>query len=380
MNPAQRSLSHAELRDWLRLTRTSGVGPVTFFQLLQRFGSAAAALQEIPDLARRGGRIKPLSIPSVEQAEAEIDALDQLGGVMLASSDPRYPKLLAQIDPPPPMLSVLGNLDCLIPKSCAIVGSRNASAIGMRFARQLAGELGEAGMIVVSGLARGIDGAAHTGAMHTGTVAVIAGGVDHIYPAEHGELRQMILQGGAVVSERRLGHRAIARDFPRRNRIISGLAFGTIIIEAAMRSGSLITARYALEQNREVFAAPGSPLDPRANGTNDLIRQGAHLIESADDVMQVYHQAPPSQISEPEPNFRSQPPEPCDQDEIDQARNTILGLLSPTPIERDELVRASNCSPGVCAAALIELELAGLADCLPGGLVCRSKLELDTAP
>jgi len=368
------TLDYTELRDWLRLSRTPGVGPVTFHDLIRRFGSAEAALTAIPDLARKGGRIKALNIPTPEEAEAELAALDQIGGRMLPSCDPDFPTLLAQIDPPPPILSVLGNASCLQSPSIAIVGARNASAIGMRFARDLARELGEAGLIVVSGLARGIDGAAHTGALDTGTIAVVAGGVDHIYPSQHAQLREMILKSGAVISERRLGHCATARDFPRRNRIVSGLSFGTIVIEAANRSGSLITARYALEQNREVFAAPGSPLDPRASGSNGLIRQGAILIETAQDIMNIYHQRPKFNFSENDQDYEANTIDAsseniCEEQQINKARDRLLGLLSTSPIHRDELIRASGYSTATCSAALIELELAGLGECLPGGMV-----------
>jgi DNA processing protein len=363
------ALSHSEKRDWLRLSRTIGVGPVTFRNLILRFGDAGSALSELPRLARRGGRIKPLSMPDIEQAEAEMDALDQMGGHMLASCEPDYPLLLAAIDPPPPILSVLGDLPSPPAKRCAIVGSRNASAIGMRFARQIATELGQNEVIVVSGLARGIDGAAHNGALATGTIAVVAGGVDHVYPSQHAELRQMILENGAVVSERRLGHRATARDFPRRNRIISGLSLGVLVIEAAKRSGSLITARYALEQNREVFAAPGSPLDPRASGANDLIRQGAQLIQSADDVLDGLAQNQNRHMQAPDHGYFDPPTADCDEREVDQAREIVQGLLSPSAVHRDELVRSSGFPPAVVSAVLIELELAGFAECLPGGMV-----------
>jgi len=370
------TLSHTELRDWLRLSRTAGVGPVTFRDLIARYGDANTALAELPRLARRGGRIKPLSQPSVEEAEAEMDALHEMGGRMLPACDPQFSVLLAAIDPPPPLISVLGQVPVLGSRCCAMVGSRNASAIGMRFARQIAGDLGAAGMTVVSGLARGIDGAAHLGALATGTIAVVAGGVDHVYPSQHAELRQDILRDGAVISERRLGHRATARDFPRRNRLISGLSLGTIVIEAAKRSGSLISARYALEQNREVFAAPGSPLDPRTSGANGLIRQGAHLIENAQDVLDVLDNPGLGQMQDQDHIYGAHPTTSVDDREVDQAREIVLALLSPSPVHRDELVRASGFAVAAVSAALVELELAGLADNLPGGLV-TSRTELD---
>jgi len=366
------TLSHAELRDWLRLSRTGGVGPVTFRDLLRRYDDASAALADLPRLAGRGGRIKPLSTPTRDEIESEMDALQQLGGRFLAACDPDFPALLTAIDPPPPVLSVLGDVSLLQRSSCAIVGARNASAIGMRFARELANDLGQADMVVVSGLARGIDGAAHSGALSTGTIAVVAGGVDHVYPPQHAQLRQMIIEQGALVSERSLGHPATARDFPRRNRIISGLSLGVIVIEAAKRSGSLITARYALEQNREVFAAPGSPLDPRASGANGLIRDGAQLIENAADVLDGLQNTRPTHLFDGEQEYTKHPIAEIDEAEIDEARELIISLLSPSPIHRDELVRASGFSAAVCAAALVELELAGLAENLPGGLVASA--------
>ncbi len=365
--PAQ--LNHTQLRDWLRLSRTKGVGPVTFANLIKRFGNAKAALDELPRLARRGGRIKALSKSSIAEAEAELDALHEMGGRMLASCEDDYPTQLANIDPPPPVISVLGHFPIFEQRAIAIVGSRNASALGMRFARQIAGDLGAADFTIVSGLARGIDGAAHLGTLDTGSIAVIAGGVDHIYPAQHADLRSHILATGAVVSERRLGHAATARDFPRRNRIISGLALGTIVIEAAKKSGSLITARYALEQNREVFAVPGSPLDPRANGSNGLLRQGAILVECADDVISALNQNQMGKMHEMDHEYDPPAPAPLDEAQIDAAREMVQNLLSPSPVHHDELVRASGHRAAIVAAALVELELAGNAQCLPGGLV-----------
>lgn len=365
---AERQLSFSETCDWLRLSRTSGVGPVTFARLIERFGDASTAIANLPELSRRAGGKRPQVSPR-EEAEAELEALDQFGGRMLPSCDPDYPALLRALDPPPPVISVLGNVSLLSQRACALVGSRNASAIGMRFAGDLARQLGDAGLVVVSGLARGIDGAAHAGAMESGTVAVVAGGVDHVYPPQHADLRQQIITKGAVVSERRLGHKTTARDFPRRNRIISGVSLGTIVVEAAKRSGSLITARYALEQNREVFAAPGSPLDPRAAGSNGLIRQGAHLIENAQDVLDVIEGLRTRAFLEPDHPYAPQSHEPVDEDQMDAAREQVRGLLSPSPVHMDELVRAAGLPAHMVAAALVELELADAAICLPGGMV-----------
>jgi DNA processing protein len=277
------SLSEPERRDWLRLARTDNVGPVAFAGLLARFGSPGRALDALPDLARRGGR--RLTPPTVDQAAAELDGGAALGAQLLAACEPDFPRRLAAVDPPPPLLWVRGDATLLNRPAVAVVGARIASAAGQRFARTLADDLGREGFVVVSGLARGIDGAAHEGALSTGTVAVLAGGVDDLYPPEHADLYDRVVASGCVVSENEPGRRATARDFPRRNRIISGLSQGVIVVEAELRSGSLITARLAAEQGREVLAVPGSPLEPRARGANDLIRQGATLCEGVDDVL-----------------------------------------------------------------------------------------------
>jgi DNA processing protein len=284
---ARLSLSADERRDRLRLARTDGVGPVAFAELMSRFGSAGRALERLPELARRAGRIDPLSTPPRAEAEREIEAGAAIGARLIVIGDAAYPPLLAAVDPPPPLLWVRGDPALLSRPAVAVVGARVASAAGQRFARELASRLGAAGLTVVSGMARGIDGAAHEGALPTGTAAVLGGGVDDIYPPEHAGLYDRLVEHGAIVSESRVGHRAQARDFPRRNRLISGLARAVVVVEAEIRSGSLITARLAAEQGREVFAVPGSPLDPRAKGCNDLIRQGAHLCEGADDVLRL---------------------------------------------------------------------------------------------
>jgi len=287
-------------------------------------------------------------------------ATDDAGIKLLAACEPDYPLYLKAIDPPPALISVLGNVDFLHKPCVAIIGSRNASAIGLRFARQIAGELGDAGYTIVSGLARGIDTSAHHGALETGTAAVLGGGVDHIYPKQNTELYHEMSHKGALVSESPLGYRATARDFPRRNRIISGLSMGVVVIEAAERSGTLITARYALEQNREVLAAPGSPLDPRTKGCNRLIRQGAGLIETSEDIVNALTDLVPPGIAEPENTFQD---EDTDwgtlESDIEKAHTDLLGLCSPTPTPRDEIIRQSGLPFSIAAAALMELELAG---------------------
>ena len=363
-----RELSFTERRDWLRLIRTQNVGPVSFRDLINRYGDAAAALEALPSLIRK----KPINPPRPDQVEAEMDYAEQMGVQLICAIEPDYPAYLRALDPPPPVISVLGRADVLHRPCVAIIGSRNASAIGQRFANGLAAELGQAGYTVVSGLARGIDSAAHHGSLGTGTVAVLGGGVDHIYPRENAELHAQIQENGAIVSESPLGYRATARDFPRRNRIISGLCKGVVVIEAAERSGTLITARYALEQNREVMAAPGSPLDPRTKGCNRLIRQGAHLIESAEDVIAVLETLRALSLEEPGQPFDSTPLDASRVEaEIAEAKRQVIHLLSPTPTPRDDIIRASGLPVPLVTAALMELELAGEAHVEPDGKISR---------
>lgn len=363
-----RELSFTERRDWLRLIRTQNVGPVSFRDLINRYGDAATALEALPSLIRK----KPINPPRPDQVEAEMDYADRMGVRLICAIEPDYPKYLRALDPPPPVISVLGRVDVLHRPCVAIIGSRNASAIGQRFANTLAADLGRAGYCIVSGLARGIDSSAHHGSLASGTIAVLGGGVDHIYPRENAELHAQISKSGAILSESPLGYRATARDFPRRNRIISGLSRGVVVIEAAERSGTLITARYALEQNREVMAAPGSPLDPRTKGCNRLIRDGAHLIESAEDVMAVLETLRPLDFEEPGNSYRSAPFDPSRAEaDIKKAKRVILSLLSPTPTPRDDIIRASKLPVPIVTAALLEIELAGEAHVEPDGRVSR---------
>jgi DNA processing protein len=352
-------LSDEQRIDWLRLIRSENVGPRTFLMLLGRYGSARAALGALPALARRGGASR-IRIHPREEAERELASAARGGVAYVALGEPDYPIRLQSIDDPPPLIGVRGKIESLALPMVAIVGSRNASAVGIKFAAILARELGEAGFIVVSGLARGIDAAAHRASIGAGTVAVLAGGPDHVYPPEHRELLNTLLVNGAAIAEMPLGWVPRARDFPRRNRLISGLAIGVVIVEAAKRSGSLITARFALEQGREVFAVPGSPLDPRAQGTNGLIKQGAALVTETSDIISVL--APiigrrpdqPPTVAEPDLSA----PEETDIAST-KARTRILGLLGPTPVEVDDLVRLSGSPAGLVRTLLLELELAG---------------------
>jgi DNA processing protein len=368
-----RQLNPAERLDWLRLIRTENVGPVTFYQLLRRFGSAAAALEALPALANRGGRGAPLALFPRAAAERELAALDRLGATLLAWGEPDYPAPLAAIDDAPPLLAVKGNVALLARRAVAVVGARNASANGRRLARDLASELGRHGLVVASGLARGIDAASHLGALPTGTIAVLAGGVDVVYPPENQELYEAIAAQGAVVAEPAFGTVPQARHFPRRNRIISGLSLGIVVVEAAARSGSLITARFALDQGREVFAVPGSPLDPRCRGTNDLIRSGATLTESVDDILPQL----PGGFDAPAGGrgaARMTPSwapaaTPGGSEARDSAQDQIVERLGPTPVAVDELVRQCHVSPATVVTILLELELAGRLERHPGNQV-----------
>ena len=365
-----RELSESERADWLRLSRTQNVGPVAFRDLLRRFGSARAALEALPDLVR--GRT--LTSPSAASIAREMDAMQSAGVRLIAACEADYPDLLRHTDPPPPLIQVRGRLEVLHRPTIAMVGSRNASAIGRKLAAHLATGLGAAGYTVVSGLARGVDAAAHRAALPTGTAAVLGGGIDHIYPRDNAELYHAIAADGALISESPLGYTAQARDFPRRNRIVSGLSRGVVVVEAAERSGTLITARYALEQNREVMACPGSPLDPRTKGCNRLIRQGAHLVEDVDDILAVLDTSARTLFEDGEDYAAT----PFDWDAasglIESARQELLALASPTPTPRDDLMREAGLTAAVANAALLELELSGEIVVEPDGRVALSVL------
>lgn len=362
-------LTDKQRQDWLRLARTERVGPVTFHALIARFGSAAAALDALPDMARRGGG-KSFVLPEAGDVARELEALVKLGGRMIVSCEADYPQGLGALEAPPPLISVLGHPHLLRKEMVAIVGARNASALARKFADTLARDLGFAGLVVVSGLARGIDAAAHEAALAVGTVAVVAGGVDVIYPPENDKLYKKIRNQGVIVSEMRLAEAPQARHFPRRNRLISGLARGVVVVEAAEQSGSLITAQCALEQGREIFAVPGSPLDPRARGANRLIKDGATLTESADDVLAVLRPILGGGFCEPgDDNGGSTPPGAALEAEADRIRAAVEEALSPAPVAIDELIRQLDAPAGAVLTVILELELAGRCTRLPGNKV-----------
>jgi DNA processing protein len=354
-----------DLVDRLRLVRSPGIGPVTFRQLIARFGSAAAALSAAPDLARRGGGAPP-RLFGRDEAQREIARIEKLGAKYLALGQGLYPRLLAELEDAPPLMIAKGNLNLLDKQAVAIVGARNASAAACRFARGLAHDLGREGLPVVSGLARGIDSAAHDGALESGTIAVIAGGIDIFYPPENEERQKALYERGLVLAEMPPGTEPRARHFPYRNRIIAGMSAGTVVVEAAPRSGSLITARLAAEAGREVMAVPGSPLDPRAQGCNQLIRDGAMLVQNAADVIEA--------LGPIEPRVRSTPTsyehaEPAPPNGSEDALGLVENLLGPSPVPVDEIIRLSGASSGAVQMALLELDLAGRLDRHAGGRV-----------
>jgi len=357
-----RQLSDTERLDWLQLIRTPTIGPITFARLLARYGSAADALKALPDLSRKAGRKAPLRAANRADLEAELARADERGATLIAACEPDYPKALAAIPAYPPVIYLRGHAALFEKPAIAIIGARNASGVGRKIARTLAADLGAAGIVIVSGLARGIDGAAHEASLETGAIAVVAGGVDVIYPPEHDDLTTRIAKQGAVISECPMGYQPTGRDFPKRNRLISGLSRGVIVVEAATKSGTLITARFALEQGREVFAVPGSPLDPRCQGANRLIRDGATLIERAEDVLTVLAE----QNRGVDDNRRSLfdwdddtgLAEP-DEQTVRALRAEVADILSYTPQHRDEILRELDAAPGLIAEVLLELVLAG---------------------
>ncbi len=347
---------------YIRLIRTPRIGPVTCAQLLARFGNARNAIAAVPDLARRGGGAAP-EIAAAAVAEREIATVAALGARHLFRGQGLYPRLLAEVDGAPAVLIVKGRTDLLDRPVIGMVGARNASAAAIRFARGIAAQLGQRGFVIASGLARGIDTAAHAGSLEAGTIAVIAGGIDVVYPPENDALQRMIGEQGLLVAEQPPGTEPRARHFPYRNRIIAGLSRGTLVVEAAPKSGSLITARYAAEYGREVMAVPGSPLDARAQGCNLLIREGATLIQSAADVAEAVGSIGGG-VSAGGPGYRAGP---VAADASDTERRRIIGLLGPVAVPVDELIRLSDLPPAIVQTILLELELGGRLERHAGG-------------
>ena len=351
----------------IRLLRSPNIGPVSYGQLLRRFGSAVAALDALPDMAARGGA--PYRVAAADRIEAEVAAVKRAGARYLFHDSPDYPALLAQSEGAPPILTLRGDLSLAARPCVAVVGARNASAAAVKIARDFSAALAEAGMTVVSGLARGIDGAAHRGALAGGaTIGVIASGIDIAYPPEHADLQEQVAAEGLLLAEQPPGTEPLARHFPSRNRIIAGLAAGTLVVEAAPKSGSLITARLAGEMGREVMAVPGSPLDARAHGCNQLIRDGAMLVQSADDVIELLSGFTGTARS----TFREAAPagwEPLD--EADEPAD-VASLLTLAPVAVDELVRQSGAGTAAVQLALLELEIAGRLVRHAGGRVSLS--------
>lgn len=353
--------------DWLRLARSRRVGPATFIRLLREHGSAGAALHALPGIAGAAG-VRDYAAASRDAAAEEWRAGEAAGARALLLGAPDYPPQLALVSDPPPLLWVLGDPSLAARPAVALVGARNASALGQRLAARLAADLGAAGFVVASGLARGIDAAAHRAALSTGTIAALAGGIDVIYPPENAALAAEMAGAGLLVSEMPPGHAPRPQDFPRRNRIVSGLALGVVVVEGALRSGSLITARNALDQGREVMAVPGNPLDPRAEGCNQLIRDGATLVRNAEDVIEALAAslgALPVRPPAPEP---AAAPTPAEVEGLD---GRLLGLLGPAPVAEDLLTRQLGQSPAAVSAALLDLELSGQVLRHPGGLISR---------
>lgn len=366
-----------DILDILRLIRSSQVGPITYHKLIRRFATPADALAALPDMAKRSGSPTGLKICPVEEAEKELQTCQKKGIDVLSMADPAYPPRLKHIEDAPPLLFVKGNPDILTKKSVAVIGSRNASSNGLRFAHKISADLGHSGLLITSGMARGIDTAAHEGALDSGTVAVLGGGVDVVYPRENQNLYDEISEKGAIVSEMPVGTRPKAAHFPRRNRIISGISRGIVVVEAAPRSGSLITARLALEQGRDVFAVPGAAMDPRARGTNSLIRQGAILTETADDVLEalgpeyILPTLAPAPVDDfsihtPETGVDQQPGSKATESDL---RDLVYHRLNTTPIEADDLAREFSVAPAILNEILMDMELAGTIERHPGNRV-----------
>ncbi len=355
----------------LQLLRTSNIGPMTYAQLMARFkGDIDAILEALPNLATKAGKSRNFKVPPISSIHKEMEKGEKMGARFIAHDEEDYPLPLSALNPPPPMICIRGKHEAFLKPGIAIVGSRNASAAGRKLTRDISSDLSKAGYTIVSGMARGIDGEAHAAALQHGyTIGVLAGGVDAIYPPEHAKLYDAVLDRGAIVSEMPIGYTATARDFPKRNRIITGLSMAVLVAEAATRSGSLISARVALEQGREVLAIPGSPLDERTRGSNNLIRQGAWLVENADDVIAALENSSPPMLLEPST-------EPYSAQEIPEISSNLIEslkiALSPTPTHIEEIMRIVGAPLRDVQAALTELELDGFAETHAGGFASRT--------
>ena len=364
---------------WLRLIRSDNVGPATFRDLINHFGSAETAIEALPELSRRGGSTRSIRIATVGEAEREIDTATRFGARFIGIGEPDYPAALRQIDAAPPLIAAKGDLEVASLPAVGIVGSRNASISGAKFAAMMAGEIGRAGYTIVSGLARGIDASAHRASLDTGTIAAMAGGLDQPYPPENIDLLDQICKGrGLAISEMPFGWEPRARDFPRRNRLIAGVALGVVVIEAAARSGSLITARLAGEVGRQVFAVPGSPLDPRCEGTNGLLKDGATVTTRPQDVLQAL--APVSELDLFSPNEADEPADeagdrPLAPPPNDDERLVIVQALGPTPVEIDDIIRHTALPASSVYLVLLELDIAGRLERHAGGFVSLSMMD-----
>ena len=372
------SLTDSERRDWLRLSRSENVGPASFRLLVERFGSAGKALEALPDLSRRGGLDRSIRIYPRDEAERDLERAEIFGARFVGLHEADYPPLLRHIDQAPPLICLKGRIDLLARPSVAVVGTREASALGRKFARDLSSAFGGAGLLVVSGLARGIDTVAHDATLETGTVAVLAGGIDVVYPPENAGLHSDIAERGVLVTEMTPGTVPRAENFPRRNRLISGLSLGVLVVEAALRSGSLITARLAAEQGREVFAVPGSPLDPRCGGTNKLLREGAILVTGAGDVLDVILDLDRRARRDLAGFVEAGAIEPDEEPEIKlgfdsgpdpDLRQRVIALLGSASVEIDDLIREAQAPAQAVLTVLLELELAGRLERFPASRV-----------
>lgn len=366
------SLKAASKVDVLRLLRSEQIGPMTFYQLVKFCGSVAKAIEMAPEMSRRGGRKKPISITPKAEAERELAALHRYGGELIVYGEDTYPRLLQMAADAPPAISIIGHAHLLkSTRMLGVVGARNASANGCAFTKKLVHDVAANDCVIVSGLARGIDTAAHQASLKTGTVAVIAGSIDHIYPPENEALYHHIREMGAIVAEAPFGTKPLARHFPARNRIIAGMTQGTLVVEASLKSGSLITAQYALDYNRDVFAVPGSPMDPRCHGTNQLLRDGAHMVQSAADIIAQLHSSADIPLAEHEtlPLFAHSVQETSDETTLARAQSEILRALSYSPTAVDEILASTGIPAHAGLAVMLELELAGRIVRMPGALI-----------